>query len=342
MKQHEALSTVSGPSYTDTEDGTSEGRTRTDQNPSNPSSQEVAKCVGDQAPRVESIVLNDSSDVVDTCAGGANGVNDEKEKALLATDMKNGIPENATSCQSTIPDVCSQSNKEVNQQTNVNNVRDDHSSFIPKAHETSSSTASVPKSAPSSPSEKIPVPAGQQKAPKGALYTWYFQKHRVSLSQEDYVTFDDGGRDHEKRFSSVFLSPMTGECFPSGRFGSGFRVGVAAAAAADEPASTSSSAKPISIIWYVSKKAAENGAAARAYDCLTFREGLRTSQAYEQMGSDEPSEHALQLPSNRPSKVRKAILEKLEKKGILLMTTTVELRQVHDEFFDDENYHVTF
>ena len=132
--------------------------------------------------------------------------------------------------------------------------------------------------------EKIPVPPKQAHAPKGALYSWCSKRYRSYPKGSDYITFDDGKRDHEKRFSCVFVDPRTGECFPSGRYGNEYWVD--GRRAGDF---TATSKQATGLIWFATKRAAENGAAAWAYDCLTYRYGLEKNQEYEQMGLDEPA-----------------------------------------------------
>ena len=104
--------------------------------------------------------------------------------------------------------------------------------------------------------------------PKSELYVLYGQRHGRVLKTGDYITWNDNGPPHNLRFTSVFVCPVTGEAFRSGTYGSAVEM-------------------KNGLCWYVSKKMAEHGAAARAYDCLSFREA-RHGEAYYYLGDDEP------------------------------------------------------
>lgn len=56
--------------------------------------------------------------------------------------------------------------------------------------------------------------------PKAALQGWYGQRpERFQVGKDQYVSWNDGGRSHELKFTCVFVCPLTGEVFPSGRYG---------------------------------------------------------------------------------------------------------------------------
>ena len=64
------------------------------------------------------------------------------------------------------------------------------------------------------------LPCKTTGVPKAALSGWYGQKPRChQLSKNQYVCWHDGGMPHKLRFTCVFVCPLTGECFASGRYG---------------------------------------------------------------------------------------------------------------------------
>jgi hypothetical protein len=91
--------------------------------------------------------------------------------------------------------------------------------------------------------------------PKGELHSLY-GKHprRKIISASNYITFHDAGEAHMLKWSSVFICPITGELFLSGRY-----------------AGASATVKN-HVVWFVKKTQAEHAAAAWAFDCLSDRD----------------------------------------------------------------------
>ena len=132
-----------------------------------------------------------------------------------------------------------------------------------------------------------------QAVPKGSLYALYGKKpRRVQLAASDYITWDNKAPTHELKFTSVFICPITKECFLAGRYGETY----------DHDGS---------LVWYTKKILAEHAAAARALDCWNLREQAR---GVVPMGLDEPYWKAKQpaLPDSIPTSIMKAI-EKAQK-----------------------------
>eukprot|EP00523_Entomoneis_sp_CCMP467_P001950 CAMPEP_0168748648 /NCGR_PEP_ID=MMETSP0724-20121128/16286_1 /TAXON_ID=265536 /ORGANISM="Amphiprora sp., Strain CCMP467" /LENGTH=498 /DNA_ID=CAMNT_0008796487 /DNA_START=358 /DNA_END=1854 /DNA_ORIENTATION=- len=119
-------------------------------------------------------------------------------------------------------------------------------------------------------------------APKATLYTWLNRPPmRIVAAAENYVTWDNGGRPHEIKYAAVFVHPRTGECFLSQRFG--------------------------------------HGAAARAYDCLFYREHVEKARpnshpSEPRMGEFQPyteprilpPSHAINIPSDALNRIVQA------------------------------------
>jgi len=57
--------------------------------------------------------------------------------------------------------------------------------------------------------------------PKNVIPHWYERHHKgiYFKSNECFFTWNDGGKAHEMRHTSVFKCPVTGELFGSGQFG---------------------------------------------------------------------------------------------------------------------------
>lgn len=85
-----------------------------------------------------------------------------------------------------------------------------------------------PASAPSEPSPSISntfqgqgfLPSKTMGVPCVVLTNWFTKKpHCIQISKKQFVTWHDDGRPHLRRFTAVFVCPVTGEVFPSGRYG---------------------------------------------------------------------------------------------------------------------------
>lgn len=99
---------------------------------------------------------------------------------------------------------------------------------------------------------------------------------------------NDGGPPHALKWTSIFLCPVTGEVFCSGRCGeeSSFQVQREATEV---------------VVWYTKKTSAEHAAAARAVDCSRLRDG----KWCERLSHDEPyREPVLAIPNFVPLKHR--------------------------------------
>jgi hypothetical protein len=99
-------------------------------------------------------------------------------------------------------------------------------------------------------------------APKQILHGYYGKMEaKTQLSKNDYYTWDDdGGRHHDRRFTCIFLCPVSGERYPSCAYGQmdSYEVRVDHETDAE-------------VVWYKQKIAAEHAAAVRACDCLCLR-----------------------------------------------------------------------
>ena len=100
-------------------------------------------------------------------------------------------------------------------------------------------------------------------APKQILHGYYGKMEtKKQLSKNDYNTWHDGGRDHDRRFTCIFLCPVSGERYPSCAYGQTDSYEVRADHETGAP-----------VVWYKQKMAAEHAAAAQAWGCLCQRYG---------------------------------------------------------------------
>jgi len=111
---------------------------------------------------------------------------------------------------------------------------------------------------------------------------------------------------HVLKFTSVFVCPVTGEKFCSGRYG-------------DERYYSTQAEEEggLTVVWYSKKILAEHGAAARALDCLTLRENNGKVDPSFFLCQETPymtPVEAPPLPQSRPFS-----LKALEKKDVISM-----------------------
>ena len=64
------------------------------------------------------------------------------------------------------------------------------------------------------------LPVKTMGVPKAALNDWYMQKPRSwQCSNDQYITWSDGGMPHQMKFTCAFVCPLSGEVFLSGEYG---------------------------------------------------------------------------------------------------------------------------
>ena len=132
--------------------------------------------------------------------------------------------------------------------------------------------------------------------PKAALYSFYSPR-RVIVGPEDYISWTDGGQPHCLKFTSIFVDPTTGECFPSGRYKCGEDYCI----------------ELDGVCWYTKKTLAEHGAAARAFDCITTRDARLRGGTAMPIGLDPPSIEPFRVPTGLPPYVLDKIRERQSK-----------------------------
>jgi len=104
--------------------------------------------------------------------------------------------------------------------------------------------------------------------PKNALSVWYGRRHKdFTFCVNDCFVSWDFGLAHEKYFTSIFTCPASQEKFMSGMLKSKPKKAKVILEKAKE-------GMQVEIVWYKKKKEAEHAAAARALDCLSYREGM--------------------------------------------------------------------
>lgn len=148
--------------------------------------------------------------------------------------------------------------------------------------------------------------------PKNALTAWYGKRYKNDgkVSNKAFITWSNNAPTHLLRFTSVFKCPVTGEYFASGRFGVDKPYEVTEEICAI-PAGQQQGLK-VEVIWYSKKMKAEHAAAARALDCLSYREGngniVKCYSLCEEKPYLDPTEAPL-LPSSIPDTLYNEVMK---------------------------------
>ena len=115
-------------------------------------------------------------------------------------------------------------------------------------------------------------PAISKDSPISALNAFFQRTYKTNTGMKDFfITWDNGLKLPELRFTSIFVNPWSGEIFPSTRY-----------------EAVEDAIEDDSFTWFMEKVEARHAAAARAYECLTFREGLKSGETYESIGAHSP------------------------------------------------------
>ncbi|CAJ1968812.1 unnamed protein product [Cylindrotheca closterium] len=152
--------------------------------------------------------------------------------------------------------------------------------------ESTSSSSSIRKDA----TVNATVTVVSDVVPKAVLYSLY-GKRKTQIPNKQYLTWNNGARTHELKFSAIFVCPISREVFLAGRYGSFYQ-------------------QDGSIIWYNKKSLAEHAVAARAYDCYMLRDGDVNSTPLK-LGIDPPYHIHNQPPLPR-EKIPRPILAALD------------------------------
>ena len=152
------------------------------------------------------------------------------------------------------------------------------------------------------------------RVPKQAIQVWYARKYKNLIFRcNDYFQYWEFGLSHQKYFTSIFSCPITGERFLSGTFGSSSitdTVLLKEESARLTRHNLDEDAK-VKVIWYRKKKEAMNAAAARALDCLTYRDGNGDIAMSYGLCKEDPyliDEHNFLIPLSAPESVSDHII----------------------------------
>lgn len=144
-------------------------------------------------------------------------------------------------------------------------------------------------------------------APKNVIPQWYAKRYKDIFfkSNDCFFTWNDGGKAHEMYHTSVFKCPVTGELFGSGKFGDNKDLYQERKESGENATDVDCDDEKVTIVWHRKKKDSEHAAAARALDCLSFREGEGVlSMCYglcDEVPYLEGDETKFVLPSSVPS-----------------------------------------
>lgn len=116
---------------------------------------------------------------------------------------------------------------------------------------------------------------------KQQLHEKYVKMGHALDKTRSFPTAQDGA-DHTPRFTCYFVCPRTGECFAAGH--------LLRSPPAENPQRPSTQLLPQHIVlnWYTSKKKATEAAAARALDCITFRDDENMTDTAARYCLEEP------------------------------------------------------
>mmetsp|Transcript_17499 Transcript_17499/g.24599 ORF Transcript_17499/g.24599 Transcript_17499/m.24599 type:complete len:518 (+) Transcript_17499:437-1990(+) len=132
--------------------------------------------------------------------------------------------------------------------------------------------------------QKISVPAKVQ------LSEWYAKPPRYKIvNKSNYLTWQDGEMPHIAKFTSIFLCPLTGEAWCSGRHGDNSQDPDFYQIRHDTRAN-------VDVVWYKKKMWAEHAAAARALDCILLRENATNSHTNLHKSEKLPPGLVLEAP----------------------------------------------
>eukprot|EP00978_Attheya_sp_CCMP212_P022220 scaffold66010_cov54-Attheya_sp.AAC.4 len=142
------------------------------------------------------------------------------------------------------------------------------------------------------PFQEMPVlPHKTLGVPKNALNAWYGKRFKKTvLNNTCFQTWNDGGLQHIRKFTSLFTCPVTGEVFASGQYDRPEDDFVVV------PTQINSFQPPAKVIWYAKKMYAEHAAAARAYDCFSLRENAGNMAKSVRMCVEQPYMSASEAP----------------------------------------------
>lgn len=132
---------------------------------------------------------------------------------------------------------------------------------------------------------------------KAELHRLYGKPPRRKVITSEYFhTWHDENPSHIRKWTALFVCPISAELFFAGRYG---------------PEGT----RENELVWFVKKATAEHAAAARAYDCFVYRDRISGADALEEernpIGVETPYfQPIFQLPPNLgiPSDVRQKIM----------------------------------
>lgn len=122
--------------------------------------------------------------------------------------------------------------------------------------------------------------------PMTAINAMYGKERHIQVDATNcYFTWELPGRPpQDRRFTSVFICPESGELFLSGRWKTYGEIIATAAGGVD-------------LVWFTTKKNAQHGAAARAWDCRAYRNHQQQKQ--EQMANGMETEELSYLTAAR-------------------------------------------
>jgi hypothetical protein len=161
--------------------------------------------------------------------------------------------------------------------------------------------------------------------PKAKLHLLYGKPpRRKVITSEHYHTWHDSSPSHILKWTAIFVCPINAELFFAGRYFCGGSGATATSSSIDDRSNTGSI-----LVWFVKKVNAEHAAAARAYDCMMYRDANNMSARTMDSAILEPTEMmGLEKPYLQP-------IYRLPELGIpndirqKIMAQQGEIRRIH-------------
>jgi hypothetical protein len=141
------------------------------------------------------------------------------------------------------------------------------------------SLSPTPGTVPNIPPTPTPPPMSSIVAPRAQLHLLYGRPpRRKVISNNHYHCWPDSNPTHIQQWTAILVCPMTGELFLAGRCSL-----FDATAITLTNGTTNTTTTTTTTYWFTKKTYAEHGAAARAYDCWTFRDRMTLSSSSSSM-----------------------------------------------------------
>lgn len=184
------------------------------------------------------------------------------------------------------------------------------------------------------------LPHKTMDVPKNALDTWYQKEFQFQIVTSDcYFTWHNDGMPHERKFTSIFVCPITAEVFSTGTYGpkkyytlqadpvtgativwfsTSFLLGVAKVHCLEEHSIYRICC--LHCFFLDDKASAQHGAASRAYDCFSLRKYTLLGMRSVRLGGEEQHPYMREQDAPKLPSMPDDIRNKMEAQRRLVAT----------------------